>query len=147
MDENYDELSGIPDPASLLPFLAFMFAFAFVCAVSQWRIFQKAGKPGWAAILPIYNLYVLLKIVGKPGWWMLLYLVPFVNFYVAIKTVHLLSKSFGKDALFTVGLLFLPFVFYPILGFGAAKYEGPHGDPEAFAAFQNKHTFEFENAG
>jgi hypothetical protein len=147
MDENYDEVSGRFDPASLLPFLAFMFVFILICAVSQWRIYQKAGKPGWAAILPFYNLYVLLKIVGKPGWWMLLCFIPLVNIYLGIRTVHLLSKCFGKDALFTVGLLFLPFIFYPILGFGAAAYKGPYGDPEAFAVFQNKNTFEFENAG
>ena len=84
MDENYDELSGRFDPASLLPFLAFMFVFILICAVSQWRIYQKAGKPGWAAILPFYNLYVLLKIVGKPGWWMLLCFIPLVNIYVGI---------------------------------------------------------------
>jgi len=100
----------------------------------MWKIYEKAGQPGWAAIIPIYNSYILLKIVGKPGWWLLLFLIPFVNIIFAIWTYNMLSKSFGKDEGFTVGLLLLGIVFFPILGFGAAKYLGPYGDKAAFDA-------------
>lgn len=145
MEENFDSY-GYIDPATLLTFVAVCGAFALIQLIALWRIFSKAGKPGWASIIPIYNLYVLLKIVGKPGWWILLMLVPVVNFFIAIKTVHLLSKSFGKDLGFTLGLLFLSILFYPVLAFGGAKYIGPAGDPAAFAAYQAQNSFEFENA-
>lgn len=94
---------------------------------ANWKIFEKAGKPGWAAIIPIYNLIVLLEIIGKPIWWIILFLIPGVNIIFAIWATNLLSKSFGKDELFTVGLILLSIVFYPILGFGDAKYQGPAG--------------------
>lgn len=147
MEENYYySYEGTIDPQTLMTIFAVFGVIAIVAIIAQWRIFQKAGKPGWAAIVPIYNLYTLFKLVGKPGWWMLLLFVPFVNIYVAIKTVHLLSKSFGKDVGFTLGLLFLSPIFYPILAFGGAKYVGPYGDPVAFAAYQNQNRFEFEQA-
>ena len=92
---------------------------------SLWKIFTKAGKPGWASIIPIYNIIILLEIVGKPVWWLILFLIPLVNAIFAIWTINLLSKSFGKDEGFTVGLLLLGFVFYPILAFGSAEYQGP----------------------
>ena len=92
--------------------------------VAQWRIFEKAGEPGWACIIPIYGTIVLLRIVGKPWWWLLLMLVPFVNIIFAIWAVNLLSKSFGKSEGFTVGMIFFPFVFYPVLGFGRSEYMG-----------------------
>ncbi|MBL7855083.1 MAG: hypothetical protein JNL17_11835 [Cyclobacteriaceae bacterium] len=96
--------------------------------VSMWKIFTKAGKPGWAAIIPIYNVFVLLEIVGKPGWWIILVLIPFVNFFVFIYLAHLLSKSFGKDIVMTLLLIFLPFIGYPVLAFGDATYGGPPKD-------------------
>jgi hypothetical protein len=109
------------------------------------KVFKKAGQPGWAAIIPIYNLYVILKIVGKPGWWLLLMLIPLVNVVFAIWTVNLLSKSFGKDVGFTLGLIFLSFIFWPILAFGDAKYQGPYGDQVAYNAHQSGNKFDFEN--
>ena len=115
--------------------IAAMGAFFFVyCAiflliiVSLWKIFTKAGKPGWAAIIPIYNAIVLLEIVGKPVWWILLLLIPFVNFFVGIYVMHLLSKAFGKDIVMTILLIFLPFIGYPMLAFGDATYGGPPKD-------------------
>lgn len=91
---------------------------------SLWKIFDKAGQPGWAAIIPIYNTYVLLKVAGKPGWWLLLLFIPFVNLVIAIMAIAGLASNFGKSGGFVLGLLFLPFVFYPILAFGDAKYQG-----------------------
>lgn len=98
---------------------------AIILIAANWRIYQKAGKPGWAAIIPIYNVIVLLEIVGKPVWWFLLFLVPCVNIVFVVWTYNLLSKSFGKSEGFTVGLVLLGIVFFPILGFGPATYLGP----------------------
>ncbi len=104
----------------------FGFVVFIVLLAASWRVFQKAGKPGWAAIIPFYNVIVLLEIVGKPWWWLLLIIfVPLGNFIWGIWTMNLLSKCFGKNEGFTVGLIFLPFIFYPILGFGNAEYQGP----------------------
>lgn len=90
-----------------------------------WRIFEKAGKPGWAAIIPIYNVIVLLEIVGRPWWWLLLLFIPIVNVVVGFLLALDLSRSFGHDVAFALGLLFLGFIFYPILAFGGDTYQGP----------------------
>ena len=94
---------------------------------SMWVVFTKADKPGWAAIIPIYNIIVMLEIVGKPWWWLLLFLIPGVNLVFGIWMINLLSISFGKGVGFTLGLIFLGFIFWPILAFGDAKYNGPAG--------------------
>jgi hypothetical protein len=96
-----------------------------IVIIAQWKIYTKAGKPGWACIIPIYNLIVLLEIVGKPIWWIFLFLIPCVNIIFLVWTTNLLSKSFGQSEGFTVGLLLLGFVFYPILAFGNYTYLGP----------------------
>lgn len=113
---------------SISTWLSISLFIAVVYIVAQWKIYEKAGQKGWAALIPFYNIYILLKIVGKPGWWLILIIfVPFVNIILAIWMTNLLSKSFGKDILFTIGLLFFGIIFYPILGFGDAKYIGPAG--------------------
>ena len=97
-----------------------------------WKVFVKAGQPGWAAIIPIYNLYILLKIIGRPGWWILLFLlgiIPFVG-WIAVLVLGIiiaidLAKSFAKSSGFAVGLFLLNFIFIPILGFGESQYVGP----------------------
>jgi hypothetical protein len=91
--------------------------------IGMWKVFTKAGKPGWAAIIPIYNMIVLLEIAGKPIWWFILMLIPFVNIVVLIIVLIALARNFGKGVGFAIGLLLLPFIFYPILGFGDAKYQ------------------------
>jgi hypothetical protein len=93
--------------------------------VAMWKIFTKAGQPGWACLIPFYNIYVLCKIVGRPGWWLILMLIPFVNVIIGIILCIDLAKSFGKGVGFGLGLIFLSFIFYPILGFGSAQYQGP----------------------
>ena len=100
-------------------------AIVILMIVGLWQVFAKAGKPGWAAIIPIYNLIVLLEICGRPIWWILLLLIPCVNIIVSLIVFIDLAKSFGKDALFGVGLWLLGFIFIPILGFGSAQYRGP----------------------
>lgn len=96
--------------------------FIIITAESHWKIFKKAGQSGWASIIPIYNLIVLLEIVKKPTWWFVLLLIPFVNIIFAIWITNLLSKKFNKDEGFTIGLLLLPFIFYPLLGLSKAEY-------------------------
>lgn len=103
----------------------FYLAIIGLLIAATWRIYEKAGKAGWAAIVPFYNVIILLEIVGKPLWWIFLWFIPGVNVVFAIWTTNLLSKSFGKDEAFTVGLVLLGIVFYPILGFGSAEYQGP----------------------
>lgn len=120
-------------------------AFALFQFIAQWKVFTKAGQPGWAAIIPIYNVYIMTKIGGKPGIWTLLCLIPGVNLIFLIWIYNMISKSFGYDEGFTVGLVLLGFIFWPILGFGKAKYLGPYGNPAAFRAYQEQHRFDFEN--
>src|SRR5262245_7571061 len=98
---------------------------ALIAIIAWWKVFTKAGHPGWACLIPIYNLYILIKIAGKPGWWIVLFLIPIVNFVIAILVAIGVANNFGKSALFGLGLAFLPFIFYLILAFGDAQYIGP----------------------
>ena len=91
---------------------------------SMWKIFTKAGQPGWACIVPIYNFIILLKIAGKPWWWIFLMLIPIVSLIILIMVYHGLSTNFGKGAGFTVGLILLGIIFIPILAWGDATYKG-----------------------
>ena len=93
--------------------------------VAMWKVFTKAGQPGWASIIPIYNIYIWCKIVGRPAWWIILMLIPFVNFIILIILSIDMAKSFGKGVGFGLGLAFLGVIFLPILGFGSAQYQGP----------------------
>jgi hypothetical protein len=95
-----------------------------VVIIAMWKVFTKAGKPGWAAIVPIYNIIVLLEIAGKPLWWFILCLIPFVNFIIWIIVSIAVAEKFGKGAGFGIGMAILPFIFFLILGFGDAKYQG-----------------------
>ena len=105
-------------------------AVVVLMVVAMWKIFTKAGKPGWAAIIPFYNTYVLLKVAGKPGWWLVLFFIPIVNivFYVIVSLA--LASVFGKGTGFAVGIIFLPVVFLPIMAFDSSKYIAP-GSPAA----------------
>lgn len=87
-----------------------------------WKVFTKAGQPGWAAIIPLLNMYFLCKVAGRPGWWLLLLLICFPIFYIIVCID--VAKRFGKGVGFALGLIFLGFIFFPILGFGSAQYQG-----------------------
>jgi len=100
-------------------------AIIVLMIIAWWKIFEKAGKPGWAAIIPIYNIIILCEIVGRPAWWVVLFLIPCVNIVAHIILSLDLAKSFGKDVGFGVGLIILPYIFGLILGFGSATYVGP----------------------
>ena len=91
-----------------------------------WRIFVKAGDRGWKAIIPIWNTLIVLKIVGRPWWWIFLYIIPIVWWIVYIIVYYDLAKSFGKGVGFAVGVILLPFIFVPILGFGSSQYVEPY---------------------
>jgi len=107
-------------------YLFFWLAVAVIAIIAMWKIFTKAGEAGWKSIIPIYNLYILLKIVGRPGWWILLFLVPFVNIVVSLVVSIDLAKSFGKSDLFgVVGLWLFSLIGYLMLAFGSAAYVGP----------------------
>ena len=93
--------------------------------IGEWKIFTKAGQPGWAVLIPFYNLYVFLQIVGRPTWWMLILLfIPVVNLIFLVIMTNDLSKSFGQGIGFTLGLIFLSPIFILLLGFGDYKYIG-----------------------
>lgn len=102
-------------------------ALGVLLIVSMWMIFKKAGKPGWAAIVPFYNIYVEYEITWGSGWRFLMLLIPFYNIILAIQTQVKLAKAFGKGGGFAVGLIFLPYVFQPILAFSDAAYLGVPG--------------------
>ena len=103
----------------------FALLVAVIVIAGMWKLFEKAGQPGWAAVIPIYNVIVLLQIVGKPLWWIVLFFLPCVNIVAAVLVSIEVAKAFGKDVVYGLGLAFLPFIFYPLLGFGDARYQGP----------------------
>ena len=109
--------------------LTFIILFLVIPIIGWWKVFVKAGKPGWAAIVPVYNVVVLTQIAGKPDWWAVLFFVPFVNLAVMVILGMGVAKCFGCSDGFGVGLGLLPGIFYPILGFGKAKYLGPQAPP------------------
>jgi len=91
--------------------------FVILIIASMWKLYSKANKPGWAVLIPIYSTLVLLEIIRKPWWWLLLMIIPFFGIIWAIWATNLFVKSFGKDEGYTIGVLLLPYVFYPILAF------------------------------
>ena len=102
--------------------------YTILIIAAWWKIFSKAGQPGWAAIIPIYNWIVWCKIVGRPAWWVLLLLICFPIFFIILSID--LAKSFGKGVGFAIGLILLSVIFFPILGFGSATYQGPSAAPK-----------------
>jgi hypothetical protein len=125
--------------------IIFYLALIALLLVSGWKIYEKAGRQDWGALIPIYNIVILMKIIGKPEWWTVLFFIPLVNYIFIIWSMNMLSKSFGKEEGFTVGLVILGIVFYPILAFGDAQHQGPFGDPVAFAAYKNgRQQLDFE---
>jgi hypothetical protein len=108
--------------AVLLPLI--WIALVVLMIASMWKVFVKAGQPGWGCLIPIYNVYLMLKIAGKPGWWLILFFIPIVSLVVSVIVVVAFAANFGKGVGFALGLLFLGFIFCPILAFGDAQYVG-----------------------
>jgi hypothetical protein len=121
VEYSYSSQGQAPSPVVLIAELL----IALLVIVAMWKVFTKAGRPGWASIIPIYNMYVWCKIVGRPGWWVILMLIPLVNIVIGIIVCIDLAKSFGKGAGFGIGIALLGIIFLPILGFGSAQYQGP----------------------
>jgi len=122
MMQDYGSSGGGGAGAIITMLIELVIAVLYIAGM--WKVFAKAGEPGWAAIIPIYNLIVMLKIAGKPAWWFILFLIPVVGFIIAILVAIEIAKKFGKSAGFGIGLAFLGFIFYPMLGFGDATFQG-----------------------
>lgn len=122
--EDFSPAEPAADGAAFALVAIIWLAVAVLIIAGLWKVFEKAGQPGWAAIIPIYNLYIVLQIVGKPWWWLLLLLIPFVNIVIFLIVYITLAQAFGKGIGFGLGLTFLAPIFIPILGFGSAQYQG-----------------------
>ena len=140
-------LGGVDIMGALGPVLALVqivtLAILVVAIVSMWKIFKKAGKPGWAALIPIYNTVVMVKVAKAPMWYLVpilggivLGFIPVIGTFIAIAAVVFsfilnvkLAKAFGKSAGFGIGITLLPIIFLPILAFGKAQYIGAASAP------------------
>lgn len=121
---SYDTGTGSLADVGIILVIALVVVVAMLIAV--WKVFTKAGKPGWAAIVPIYNAYILTEIAGRPGWWTLLMFIPYVNYVILLLISIDIAKAFGKSTAFgVVGLWLFGPVGYAMLGFGSATYQGP----------------------
>ena len=122
----YDYLNNSPSFFDIfgIGWIIFFVVVGVVMIAAYWKIYEKAGEPGWACLVPIYNIFVLLRIVGRPGWWLILFFIPCVNIVIEIIVYIDLARAFGKSSAWVLGMIFLPFVFFPILGFGDAEYVG-----------------------
>lgn len=130
-------MEGMPelniDPKQMIVPGILGLVICIISLIALAKVFKKAGRPGWAVIVPIYNLYVLFDIAWGKGIMFLLMLIPVVNFVIMIMLYVKLAKAFGKSGGFAAGLIFLNLIFVCILGFGSAQYIGPNGIPAATA--------------
>ena len=118
---NETDAAGAGAGIALIIYLAII----LVAIIGCWKAYSKAGQPGWACIIPIYNLIVWLQICGRPIWWFILLLIPLVNIIFFLVICIDFAKSFGKGAGFGIGIFLLGFIFIPMIGFGSATYQGP----------------------
>lgn len=124
-----EQLPAIPQldalfAGSVVTILLVLGALGLLIIVAMWVVFTKAGQAGWKSLVPIYNIYILLVIAGVPGWWLILLFIPLVGLVFHLLAMLALAKKFGKGTLFGIGLFILPIIFYPLLAFGGARYEG-----------------------
>lgn len=112
--------------AVMVPTLLMMLImFAVVGAIMWWGMFTKAGKTGWHSLIPIYNMVVWMEIIGRPLWWVVMLFIPLINIVFSILACLDTAKSFGKEPAFAIGLWLLSIIFFPILSWGSAQYQGP----------------------
>jgi Family of unknown function (DUF5684) len=109
----------------LIVYLVFYAVVLVLILGGMWKAFAKAGEPGWAAIIPIYNIWIILKIAGKEGWWLILFFIPCVNIVAIIVVYMAFAPRYGKSEAYGLGLAFLGPIFWPMLGWGSAQYIGP----------------------
>ena len=131
---DYDVISILTGLMSLAVIWVIALLLMALMIVAMWILFKKAGKPGWAAVVPFYDQYTLYEITWGNGWRFLMLLIPIYNIILMILTYIRLAKAFGKDEGYAVGLVFLPQVFVPMLAFGSAAYHGVPGVTSAPAA-------------
>ena len=115
---------GLFAGAYLSSLVVFSLVFYILFVIAMWRIFEKAGEAGWKSIIPIWNTYILYKITWGSGIYFLLLLIPIANIVVSIVTYYKLAKAFRHGIAFTFGLIFFPWIFSLILGFGSDEYQG-----------------------
>lgn len=117
-----EDLIHLTGPLAALFFLLFGLALTVFLIAGIWKMFEKADQPGWGILIPIYNLILIVRVAGLPGWMFLLLLIPVLNFVANIIVSLELRKRFSKGVGFTIGLIFLPALFYALLGFGSDAY-------------------------
>jgi hypothetical protein len=113
---------GAATGALIVPMI-FMAIIGILMIIASWRIYQKAGKPGWACLIPIYNIIVFLQIINKPLWWFLMFIIPFVNIIFLIMASVEFLKRFGKPTWHILLVLFFSAIYIPVLAFGKAQYK------------------------
>lgn len=112
-------------------FLLLYLGIVVLMFASLWRLFVKAGRKGWEGIVPIYNMVVMCRLVGKPEWWVALMFIPYAGIVWSIWVMNLFIKKFGKTEGYTIGCIFLPFIFLPLLAFGDAEFEGAETETDS----------------
>ena len=111
-------------PPSLIFTIIILAILIMVLIISGWKVFEKAGRPGWKAIVPILNTITFIQIAGRSAWWFLLMLLPVVGLIFSVIVTVDFAKKFDKNHWFAVGIMLLPFIFYPLLAFGDSRYQG-----------------------
>ncbi|MCL5036019.1 MAG: DUF5684 domain-containing protein [Chloroflexi bacterium] len=119
---------GSPNILASLFLLVIEIVLCILIIAGFWRIFEKAGKPGWASIIPIYNIFVMIEIAGYPWWCFFLYLIPFVNIVILALVFVGLVKRFGKPAWHALLAVLFSFIYLPYLGFSDAQYQSGEGN-------------------
>ena len=99
-------------------------AFYVLAFIGLWKMFVKAGHPGWGAIIPFYNLYLLLKVARRPGWWLILFFIPLVNIIIWLVVALDVSRNFGHGAGYGILLWIFPYIMFIVLGWGTDQYRG-----------------------
>ncbi len=112
---------ALPQPS--LGGVVLVLALAALAIAGGWKTFEKAGLPGWGVLVPFYNMYLSLRLAGRPGWWLVLLLIPVLNVVISVVVSLDIARRFGEGIGFGICLLLLPFVFYPVLGFGDARFQ------------------------
>lgn len=123
--QQQQQAGGLMAMAGLWSFVWLVVAILMIAGL--WMVFVKAGEKGWKSLIPFYNTWVLWEIVGRPGWWFIWFFIPFVNIVMAVWLYYDLAKSFGHGTGWTIGMIVLPYIFVPMLGFGKSQYVGAWG--------------------
>ncbi len=122
--DSSSEVSGGAAAGIMIVWFLFIAVFALAQIIGMWKVFEKAGQKGWMALIPILNIYVLVRIAGKEVWWLILFLIPCVSFVAQIIVSMAVADKFGKSAGYGIGLAFFGVIFWPLLGFSDAQYQG-----------------------